>query len=126
MVNGDSAGGELDDSGTKFNRDGRQSKVFVYDNRDECLVDMAHCVKNFILFNAGLPPEDGPPEGDGNPAEVENQMKKDELSAPAYISDVFLKDTEVVYVKDMKLFDRNMKQVGVLKKAATPPRSRNC
>ena len=33
---------------------------------------------------------------------------------------MFLKDTEVVYVKDMKLFDRNMKQVGVLKKVAVP------
>ena len=61
--------GELDDSGAKFKRDGFQSKVFLYDNREECLVDMAHRVKNFILFNAGLPEEDSPPEGGGNPAE---------------------------------------------------------
>ena len=52
--------GELDDSGTKFKRDGFQSKVFLYDNREECLVDMVHSVNNFILFNAGLPEEDGP------------------------------------------------------------------
>ena len=49
-------------------------------------------------------------------------MKKEVI----YISDVFRKDTEVVYVKDMKLFDRNMKQVGVLKEAATPPREKAC
>ena len=52
--------GELDDSGTKFSRDGLQSKVSIYDNRAECLVDMAHCVKNFILRKAGLPEEDAP------------------------------------------------------------------
>ena len=43
-----------------------------------------------------------------------------------YVSDVFLKDTEVVYVKDMKLFDRNMKQVGVLKAAVAPPKEKTC
>ena len=53
-------------------------------------------------------------------------MKKDELPLPAYISDVFLEDAEVVYVRGMGLFDRNMKQVGVLKKAATPPEEKQC
>ena len=60
-------------------------------------------------------------------AKEESQMKKDELSVSAYyVSDMFLENTEVVYVKGMELFDRNMKQVGVLKKAATPPREKTC
>ena len=76
--------GELDDSGTKFKRDGFQSKVFLYDNREECLVDMAHRVKNFILFNAGLPEEDAAADDPTS----ESAKKDERLALPSYVRDL--------------------------------------
>ena len=43
-----------------------------------------------------------------------------------YVADVSVEDREIFYVKGNKLFDQDMKQVGVLRKAVATPREKKC
>ena len=57
-----------------------------------------------------------------NPPQLEEECMR-----VTYASDVSLKDREIVYVKGDKMFDRHMKQIGILKKkAVAPPQEKTC